>query len=301
MKQTCCKWVRERLPLLVEDGGGLAGAGGDVPGPERERIERHLDQCESCRARRAQLEQVMSVLEKAAGDPGSRPAGPTLWPELQARIRQRTQQSGPRPLPLPFPLRFMAALSPGVLGELAKSVVCKYERVRDEAPFHVAWFSDSVRELVPRPFQHPLRGESPGRSAPGRHGSAFRLRLAGAVGVLAAIASLYIPGSDRRPDTPPKPVANGVERTLADDPVDVVIKVTPITKTETSRSPSLAAEPTISMTEQAKRGTGNPPPPREAATVSAATVVPTSSPRLEPDRERPPRPPADSQPIKAAY
>lgn len=84
MRTSKCRWVRSRLPLL---------AGGELFGPERRLVERHLLGCAACREQRAGLGASLAVLhETAEVDPLSRPPG--LWPVLERQIREAR-----RPLP----------------------------------------------------------------------------------------------------------------------------------------------------------------------------------------------------------
>lgn len=74
-----CRWVRDRLPLL---------AGGELMGPDRRAVERHLIGCTDCRDRRLSLSGALAVLHRAAAlEPGPPDARP-LWPDLERQIRE---------------------------------------------------------------------------------------------------------------------------------------------------------------------------------------------------------------------
>src|SRR5262249_43991827 len=93
-----CRWVRDRLPLR---------AGGELRGPDRRRVERHLITCPGCRDHERSLSRALAALHAAAAGapPAADPAGsPSLWPALQRQIREA--KHAPRPSPLSLGLAF---------------------------------------------------------------------------------------------------------------------------------------------------------------------------------------------------
>jgi Putative zinc-finger len=76
-----CRWVRDRLPLLV-------GGGGELEGSERRKAERHLLACADCRRERATLARTVGVLHAAAAVVPSPVESASLWPALQRQIRE---------------------------------------------------------------------------------------------------------------------------------------------------------------------------------------------------------------------
>jgi hypothetical protein len=94
-----CQWVRDRLPLL---------AGGDLHGPDRRWVERHLIGCTPCRERQAALGRAMDVLRVAASTafscPSSLPEAPSLWPALAQQIRESRRPASTSPFTWPAPL-----------------------------------------------------------------------------------------------------------------------------------------------------------------------------------------------------
>ncbi len=82
-----CRWVRERLPLLV---------GGDLGVEDRRGVERHLIGCLGCRGQRRSLDGALLALRSAASNPPARPEPPSLWPALALQIRQ-SRHLPPRP------------------------------------------------------------------------------------------------------------------------------------------------------------------------------------------------------------
>src|SRR4051812_33308011 len=84
-----CKWVRDRLPLLVGD---------ELRGLDRRRVERHLIGCPQCRLHQASLGEAVGVLRAVAATAatGSSSDAPSLWPALARQIRESR-----RPVPTP--------------------------------------------------------------------------------------------------------------------------------------------------------------------------------------------------------
>jgi hypothetical protein len=74
-----CRWVRDRLPLLV---------GGELEGSDRRKAERHLLACADCRRERAALARTVGVLHAAAAVVPSSGESASLWPALQRQIRE---------------------------------------------------------------------------------------------------------------------------------------------------------------------------------------------------------------------
>lgn len=73
-----CRWVRDRLPLL---------AGGELTGPDRRAVERHLITCAGCRDHERSLAGALAALRgaSAAVEPSR---APSLWPALARQIRE---------------------------------------------------------------------------------------------------------------------------------------------------------------------------------------------------------------------
>src|SRR4051812_48799928 len=85
-----CRWVRDRLPLL---------AGGELTGPDRRAVERHLITCPGCRDHERSLSGALAALRGAAAATPS-PEAPSLWPALQRQIREERHAARTRPSPL---------------------------------------------------------------------------------------------------------------------------------------------------------------------------------------------------------
>src|SRR4051794_28739469 len=82
-----CKWVRDRLPLLVGD---------ELRGLDRRRAERHLIGCPACRQHHASLGEALGALRTVAATAATAPDAPSLWPALARQIRESH-----RPVPAP--------------------------------------------------------------------------------------------------------------------------------------------------------------------------------------------------------
>lgn len=74
-----CRWVRDRLPLL---------AGGELTGPDRRQVERHLIACAGCRDLGRSLSESLAVLRDASTLAAPSPEPLSLWPALQLQIRE---------------------------------------------------------------------------------------------------------------------------------------------------------------------------------------------------------------------
>src|SRR4051794_19162891 len=93
-----CKWVCDRLPLLVD---------GELRGLDRRRVERHLIGCPHCRQRQAALGQALEALRTVAATSPASSEAPSLWPALARQIRESR-----RPVATPafsFPFSFALA------------------------------------------------------------------------------------------------------------------------------------------------------------------------------------------------
>lgn len=81
-----CAWMQARLPLM---------AGGELVGPDRRRIERHLLVCRNCRERLAGLREAVDALRTAAELPPVMPGRPSVWPALARQIQESRRPVAP--------------------------------------------------------------------------------------------------------------------------------------------------------------------------------------------------------------
>src|SRR5262245_66620923 len=99
MDSSSCEWVRERLPLLVEDSEDISDEGADLSTGDRLRLEHHLGGCKPCRDHRTALVEALAVLTAVASEPPVETGGGSVWPDLEVRIRRhrwRSQSRWPR-------------------------------------------------------------------------------------------------------------------------------------------------------------------------------------------------------------
>ena len=74
-----CRWVRDRLPLLV---------GGELVGLDRRDVERHLIACRECRREHASLTSAIEALRAADLPATADVPAISLWPALERQIRE---------------------------------------------------------------------------------------------------------------------------------------------------------------------------------------------------------------------
>jgi hypothetical protein len=144
MNRMPCRWILQRLPLV---------SGGDLRGADLRAVEHHVRDCPSCRARLADHERSLQVLQAAAYDAGAEPvAKPSLWPGLAQRIREARRE----------PVLRLSAHWGRVAGRLAAAAsllvmltgagfcVWKY------TPYRIVVKPPSIRlTRLPRPVVHP--------------------------------------------------------------------------------------------------------------------------------------------------
>lgn len=100
-----CRWAVPRLPLL---------AGGELLGPDRRQVERHVLGCPTCRARLEALRSATAALRQAGRvDPLDPVEAPSLWPALALQIRE--SRHARRPWGRRSVTRFAAGLAAGLL------------------------------------------------------------------------------------------------------------------------------------------------------------------------------------------
>lgn len=98
MGRSSCDWVHARLPLLVDDGDGLACEDNDLDTEDRRLIKDHLTHCPRCQQRQTDLKKAFTVLSIAAAEMAG------LQPITLAQARRANSASSPA---IPF---HMAAL-----------------------------------------------------------------------------------------------------------------------------------------------------------------------------------------------
>jgi len=143
MSTASCEWVRQWLPLLVEDADEPRGDGDDLSCADRHQIVLHIDACKPCREYRASLEAALSLLAAGAAEPPVEPGFPaSIWPNLELRIRRHHERSESKWLQWlwsiwPIGLR-------GAVDRLSRGC----GRLRGEVPLQLAWLEDSLDEAL---------------------------------------------------------------------------------------------------------------------------------------------------------
>jgi anti-sigma factor RsiW len=142
-------------------------AGGELTGPDRRKVERHLITCPDCRDHARSLSGALAALRAAAAQaPEGVAEAPSLWPALQLQIREA--KHAPRPLSPTFPwsdllatlaplrpqLRTAAVLALGLtVGGLASAGVNAW--VRRQVDAARAEVAAAARPLPPLPVAPP--------------------------------------------------------------------------------------------------------------------------------------------------
>jgi anti-sigma factor RsiW len=163
-----CKWVRDRLPLVVGD---------ELRGLDRRRVERHLIGCSHCRQHQASLVQALDALQTVAATGPVPPDAPSLWPALARQIRESR-----RPVPSPtFSFSFASLLAwpranpwPALglgLGLLAPiGVGIEVRQHSASAQAHIAANRGPIAPALvahePRPVETPASRPEPRREQP---------------------------------------------------------------------------------------------------------------------------------------
>lgn len=106
-----CRWVRGRLPLM---------AGGDLLGPERRHVERHVVGCVACRGLLESHRRSLGALHAAAAaESPALAAAPSLWPDLARQLREARRPRSPRFGSLPIPWPIAAAMAATLIAGLS--------------------------------------------------------------------------------------------------------------------------------------------------------------------------------------
>jgi anti-sigma factor RsiW len=116
-----CRWVRDRLPLLVGD---------ELLVVDRRRVERHLIGCPECRQRRTALGLALETLHVAAAESPTQTEAPSLWPAVARQIREsRRPAAGPFPAWPWFNMRpaLGFSLGFGLLAAVAVALAARHE------------------------------------------------------------------------------------------------------------------------------------------------------------------------------
>jgi Putative zinc-finger len=135
MSNPGCEWVRVCLPLWVGDSADRTeqnGEEGDLSASDRQAIERHLEDCASCRRYRTTLDQALGALAIAAAELPVEPQAPSLWPALERRIASHDARISSRWL--------------RAAGRFTDPMTRAWGALHGERALRQAWTRDSLRE-----------------------------------------------------------------------------------------------------------------------------------------------------------
>ncbi len=296
MGRSSCEWVRAWLPLLVDDGDGLACEGNDLNAEDRRLIEQHLAECSSCGQHQAALEKAISVLSIAAADMGAGPRTPSLWPRLEERIQRHQEQSRSKWL---WTLR---AICPEGIRITADRFFCGCGHVRSNLPLQLAWTRDSLGDFLANrawPVFSSRRSRLGGtfRFVTPRVGFGFGLAVAGMVMFLVvAVMQRRQTQTEARiaADTAPLPSMQSPLPELPEASEDVVTATSSSTVSRASKSLSLAT----SAVPAAAASMGQI---AAAKTASTVTTTATSASRYDFDLEHGTPMPPETRTDKPTY
>lgn len=294
-----CDWVRDWLPLLVDDGDGLACEGNDLNAEHRCRIEQHLVECPSCRQHQAALEKALSILSLAATDmtPGMRM--PSLWPELEERIKLHQEHSRSSWLST------LRAICPEGIRITADRFCCGCTQLHSNLPLQLAWTRDSLGDFLAKRLQSlAMSGRAcPGensRSVTARIGFGLSLATAGMVLLLLVVLMQHRqiqPEVQITADLAPLPSMQLPLTGLPESSEDVVTSTSSSTISRASDSPALAS----SAVPADAASMGQVATARSASTITTTTATATSAPRYDFDLEHGTPMPPETRAAKPAY
>jgi hypothetical protein len=296
MGRPSCGWVHGWLPLLVDDGDGLARDDNNLDTQDRRLIEWHLEQCSRCRRHQTELGKVISVLNLAATET-TEPRTPSLWPTLEERIQRHQEQCRSQWL------RILRATCPEGIRVTMDRLLCGYGQVRCNLPLQLAWTRDSLGDFLAKHVWPMLRSKAPSSD------KAVVLSRAGlCLGLAAAcmvLLLLFVTSQRRPPRFEARIVADRVpppriqlplpELPEASDDDMTAVPLLAVARGAYSPPPESQAAPL------AAASMGQVAPTKTASTTSTTTAMETSAPRYDFDLEHGTPMPPDSRTSKPAY
>jgi len=288
MGTASCEWVRQWLPLLVEDVDEPRGDGDDLSRADRHQIELHTDACKSCREYRASLEGALSLLAAGAAEPPIEPGfSGSIWPNLEMRIQRHHERSESKWR------NWLWSIWPIGLRVAVERLSRGYGQVRGEVPLQVAWVRDSLDEAFEARLTKLTSQLGIGS------GSVLRgplLRLGYSLAVALVLALVVMPTVHRRQvqaeaqiaaNAAPIPNEEILSDELVDEPEDAD------TGLSICASDTLAQADRVQTTETSTTG--------QSAGPSAKPPVTAVSPRLDFDLEQGIPMPPDTRGSKPAW
>jgi hypothetical protein len=297
MGRSSCDWVRDWLPLLVDDSDGLACEGNDLNAEDRRLIEQHLTECSSCRQHQAGLEKAISVLSIAAADMTTGLRIPSLWPRLEERIQRHQKQSRSRWL------RTLRAICPEGIRVTVDRFFCGCGQLRSNLPLQLAWTRDSLGDFLANRARPVFSSR---RSRPGRTFRFLTPQVGFSLAAAGMVLFLLVVVMQRRQTQPEARIAadtaplSSMQLPLPELPEaseDVVTATSSSTVSRASDSLSLAS----SAVPAAAASMGQIATAKMASTITTTTATATSAPRYDFDLEHGTPMPPETRAGKPAY
>jgi hypothetical protein len=292
MGTASCEWVRQWLPLLVEDADETHGDGDDLSCADRDQIALHIDACKLCREHRASLEAALSLLAAGAAEPPVEPDfSASIWPKLEMRIQRHHERSESKWVQWLWsvsPMGFRVALD-------RLSRACG--RLRGDVPLRVAWLRDSLDEALEARLTRLTSHLDMGSE------SAFRgplLRLGYSLAVALLLALVVMPMVHRRQVQAEAQIAANAAPLPSDESAgDELVDELAEADRATGISSSVHVSDTLAQTDRVQ--TAEAATTGQSAGPSAKPSVTAGSPRLDFDLEQGIPMPPDARGSKPAW
>jgi hypothetical protein len=292
MGTASCEWVRQWLPLLVEDADETRGDGDDLSCADRHQIVLHIDACKPCREYRASLEAALSLLAAGAAEPPVESVfSASIWPNLEMRIQRHHERSESKWVQWLWsicPMGFRVALE-----RLSRGC----GRLRGEVPLQIAWLRDSLDEALEARLTRLTPYLDMGSESALR-GPLLRLGYSSAVALILALVIMPIVHR-RQVQAEAQIAANAASIPSLDesawDEVDELVDADGATGTSSPVhvSDMLAQTDRVQTAEASTSG--------QSASLSSKPSMTTASPRLDFDLEQGIPMPPDARGSKPAY
>jgi hypothetical protein len=190
MGSSSCEWVRQWLPLLVEDIEEPHGDGDDLGFENRHRIALHLSECKPCREHHANLAAALSLLATVAAESPVEPSD-SVWPSLEQRIQRHHGQSQSEWL------QWLRGFCPSRIRVAAARLNQGFCQIRTEIPLQSVWLRDSLHEFLEVRFtalssRFEISLNPPLRSTLSRVGYSFAAAFLAAVLVMSVVHRLQV-------------------------------------------------------------------------------------------------------------
>jgi hypothetical protein len=292
MGTASCEWVRQWLPLLVEDADESRGDGDDLSCADRHQIVLHVDACKPCREYRASLEAALSLLAAGAAEPPvESDFSASIWPNLEMRIQRHHERSESKWV------QWLWSICPMGFRVASERLSRGCGRLRGEVPLQVAWLRDSLDEALEARLTRLTSCLDMGSE------SALRgplLRLGYSLAVALILALVVMPMVHRRQvQAEAQITANAVPLPSDESAWDGVVDELVDKDRATGTSSPVHVSDTLAQTDRVQ--TAEASATGQSAGPSAKPSVTAASPRLDFDLEQGIPMPPDARGSKPAY